>query len=175
MKIVLTHHNALTIKRARHVCRQASMRMSLTLRNGNIYTMRYNPGVQPRTASQQSSWSLFKEANRLVTADFHNPSRRAFWLEKHKSQSRYKTARGLARAYYIGVLKSRMLKEEACKSQASLSSSSLASLSIRPLANLLASRRKSTHHVPTTRPPHHPQLRTFHSLRRQGNLFPTQT
>lgn len=107
MKIVLAHHNATNIKRIRHICRSASVRQNITLRNGRLYTMRYNPGRQPRTASQQNSWSIFTEANRLATADFRDPSRRAYWNSKLKTQSRYKTARGLAKAFYIAQLRSR--------------------------------------------------------------------
>lgn len=105
MKIVLKDNNAQNIKRARHIFRCYTHRMSLTIRHGRIYTMRYNPGTQPRTESQERSWSVFKEANRLTTADFHKPQRRAYWQQRLKSQSRYKTARGLARAYYIALLK----------------------------------------------------------------------
>lgn len=108
MRLTLKEHNAKNIKRARHIMRAGSCRQSLTLRNGKLYTMRYNPGRQPRTASQQKSWSLFAEANRLTTADFHNPSRKAYWQKKFEQQSRYKTARGLAKAYYIKVLKAKM-------------------------------------------------------------------
>lgn len=105
MRLTLKEHNATNIKRARHVLRSSSLRSSLTVRNGRIYTMRYNPGVQPRTESQQNSWSLFKEANRLAAIDFHDPARKAYWLRKFRQQSRYKTARGLAKAHYIALLK----------------------------------------------------------------------
>lgn len=108
MKLQLKDNNPTSIKRVRHMFRRSSRRLNVTLRNGALYTMRYNPGLQPRTESQERSWSIFKEANRLATADFHDPRRRAYWHQRLKSQSRYKTARGLARAYYISLLKSRL-------------------------------------------------------------------
>ncbi|MCQ2203480.1 MAG: hypothetical protein MJZ15_03445 [Bacteroidales bacterium] len=113
MRLTLTSHTPANIKRARHLFRHSNCRTNITVRNGRIYTMRYNPGVQPRTESQEKSWSLFKEANRLTTADFHNPSKKAYWQQKLKSQSRYKTARGLARAYYINLLRQRVSSRHA--------------------------------------------------------------
>ncbi|MCQ2228214.1 MAG: hypothetical protein MJZ13_00530 [Bacteroidales bacterium] len=111
MKLTLIDNNPLTLKRARSLYRRREPRHRLTLRNGNLYTMRYNPGIQPRTESQEKSWSLFKEANARVAADFAVPSRKAHWVRLQRKQSRYKTARGLARAYYMSLLKSQLANE----------------------------------------------------------------
>lgn len=138
MKLTLRTYNAQNIKRARHICRHNSHRQSLTLRNGQLYTMRYNPGIQPRTESQEKSWSIFKEANRLATADFHNPSRKAYWHNKLKSQTKYKTARGLAKAFYIALLKHKMSAFKANHD----SDSRLAAHSLRPVFTHNASKIK---------------------------------
>lgn len=109
MKLVLKSNDALTIKRMRSVYRRRVGHSRITIRYGNVYTMRYNPGRQPRTESQEKSWSLFKEANARVAADFANPARKAHWVRRQRQQSRYKTARGLARAYYMQVLRTQIL------------------------------------------------------------------
>lgn len=135
MKLTLVSHTPQNIKRTRHLLRVSSQRQNVTVRNGHIYTMRYNPGIQPRTEAQEKSWSLFKEANRLATADFHNPSKKAYWQKKLKEQSRYKTARGLAKAYYINLLKARMLH----KTNIIRLSNSQAAVSLRPLPHVESS------------------------------------
>lgn len=131
MKLTLAEHTPQNIKRVRHKLRRNSNRMNITIRNGNLYTMRYNPGIQPRTESQEMSWSLFKEANRLATSDFHNPSRKTYWQQKLKEQTRYKTARGLAKAYYIKVLKQKMSTHKVDIPAATR----LATATIRPILN----------------------------------------
>lgn len=111
MKVVLKDMSALNLKRARRIVRRERVRQNLTLRHGVLYTMRYNPGVQPRTESQEKSWSVFKEANRLAARDFRDMKRREYWRMRVRNQSRYKTARGLAKAYYISALKRKMAAE----------------------------------------------------------------
>lgn len=111
MRITLKEMSALNVKRVRREVRRGRVRQSLTLRNGVLYTMKYNPGEQPRTESQEKSWATFREANRLAARDFSDPKRREYWKERLKGQERYKTARGLAKAYYIGMLKRKMAKE----------------------------------------------------------------
>lgn len=113
MKVTLKVHNAHTVKQAKSLFRRSAQRQNLTLRHGQLYTMRYNPGVQPRTEAQEKSWSLFKEANRLATNDFHDPERKAYWQQQLKSQTKYKTARGLAKAHYIALLKAQMSARKA--------------------------------------------------------------
>ncbi|MCQ2203840.1 MAG: hypothetical protein MJZ15_05315 [Bacteroidales bacterium] len=108
MKLTLVSNDSYIINKARRLLRRGPNRISISIRKGNLYTMTYNPGRQPRTESQQKNWSLFKQANALVAADFANPKRRSLWNSRLKSQSRYKTARGLARAYYIAQLRRHM-------------------------------------------------------------------
>lgn len=129
MKLTLKSNDSLTIKRARSLCRRRVGHSRLTLRNGQLYTMRYNPGRQPRTDSQKNNWSLFKEANRLVAADFASPEAKNHWLTLHRKQSHYKTARGLARAHYIARLRSQMNAEHPVQP----SSRRLPYTSLRPL------------------------------------------
>lgn len=111
MRITLKEMSNLSVKRVRRVMRGGRVRQSLTLRNGALYTMKYNPGEQPRTEEQEKSWAIFREANRLATQDFRDMKRREYWKERARKQERYKTARGLAKAYYIGMLKRKMAKE----------------------------------------------------------------
>lgn len=111
--------------------------------------MRYNPGIQPRTESQEKSWSLFKEANARVAADFANPDKRAHWQRLQRQQSRYKTARGLARAYYMSQLKSQLNN----KPQDIPSSSLSAASSLRPHPLLTNTKAPATRLVPDSHVP----------------------
>lgn len=54
MKLLLKDNNPTNIKHVRRMFRRSSHRLNVTLRNGNLYTMRYNPGLQPRTESQKN-------------------------------------------------------------------------------------------------------------------------
>jgi len=120
MKVTLVSNDPHIIKKARSLYRRRVGNLRLTMRNGNLYTMNYNPGVQPRTEKQEKSWSLFKEANLRVTNDFKDPSKKAHWQNLQKKQSQYKTARGLARAYYMSALKRQMndIKQDVSSSTA---------------------------------------------------------
>jgi len=127
MKLTLVSNDSRTLKIARKAYRRNSDGLRITFRHGQAYTMRYNPGVQPRTETQEKSWALFKEANARVAADFADPSKKAHWVRVQKQQSRYKTARGLARAHYISLLKSQI----ANKKQDIASSTKSAATSLR--------------------------------------------
>lgn len=58
-------------------------------------------------------FSNIRHINRLATNDFHNPERKAYWQQRLKSQTKYKTARGLAKAHYIALLKAQMSARKA--------------------------------------------------------------
>lgn len=104
MKLTLFEHTPQNIRRARKILRRTTS-LRLFVRGGKCFTVTYNPGRQPNSKAQLNNRSIFKQANDRVAADFANPAKRKYWLRKLKSQSRYKTARGLARAYYMALLK----------------------------------------------------------------------
>lgn len=152
MKLTLIANDPLAIKRARSLFRRREHRHRLTLRNGSFYTMRYNPGAQPRTESQEKNWSLFKEANARVAADFADPSRKAHWIRLQQRQSRYKIARGLARAYYMSALKAQLAQ----KPQDIQSSNNSAACSLRLHPSLATSRHADQHPAAVSQPPASP-------------------
>lgn len=124
MQIALISDDPHTIKQARSLFRRKVGHSRLTLRNGKVYTMRYNPGIQPRTECQEKSWSLFKEANRRVAEDFADPHKKARWQRLQKEQSQYKTARGLARAHYMSALRLEMQSRHQDKARANQAAAS---------------------------------------------------
>lgn len=111
MKLTLNEYTPSNIRRARNLLRRTTS-LRLFVRNGRCFTVTYNPGRQPDSLAQLHNRSLFKKANDMVAADFANPVRRNYWFRKLRSQSRYKTARGLARAFYMAILKARMSKAD---------------------------------------------------------------
>lgn len=142
MKLTLKSNDDLTIKRMRSIFRRRVCHSRLTIRYGQAYTMRYNPGRQPRTECQEKSWSLFKEANARVAADFANPTTKAQWISRQRQQSRYKTARGMARAYYMQALKDRLSHQQ----QDTASASKAASSSLRIHSALFLNTTSRQHH-----------------------------
>ncbi|MCQ2229441.1 MAG: hypothetical protein MJZ13_06830 [Bacteroidales bacterium] len=142
MKLTLKYNDDITIKRIRSVFRRRIGHSRITVRNGQAYTMRYNPGRQPRTECQEKSWSLFKEANARVAADFANPTTKAQWISRQRQQSRYKTARGMARAYYMQVLKDHLSQQQ----QDTASSNIAASTSLHIHPDLFLKTSPQQHH-----------------------------
>lgn len=108
----LTTYSPQTLKQVRRRIKRTSQNLRCTYRHGTLYTRRFTAPVQPRTESQQRNWSLFTEANTRVAADFADPQKKALWLKKAKQQSRYKTARGLAKAFYINMLKNKIKRQK---------------------------------------------------------------
>ena len=106
--IRLVSYDPHVISCLRRRMRRSSHGVRLTMRNGQAYSMVYHPACQPRTEQQQKNWSLFTEANRLVTVQFHSRNGRRYWLRRLRQQNVYKTARGLARAHFLSLLRSRM-------------------------------------------------------------------
>ena len=121
MALLTLHHNDRhLIKKARRIVKRNNASFRLTVRNGHVYTMHFNPGLQPRTESQQKNWSLFAKANAMVANDFADVDKKKAWILKLSRQTRYKTARGLARAYYINVLRRQMSSRNMNKRRANL-------------------------------------------------------
>ncbi len=56
------------------------------------------------TDAQKAANARFKEAHRLALADMADPEKRAEWEAKAKASKKYKTARGMAFAYYYALL-----------------------------------------------------------------------
>lgn len=135
MILRLTTYSSRAISKVRRLVKRGDPNMRCTYRHGTLYTRRYASPVQPRSDCQQRNWSLFAEANRRVTADFADPKKKALWLRKAKEQTRYKTARGLARAYYINILKTNLSRV----SQPLSSALRRAVISLRPSSALLPS------------------------------------
>ncbi|MCQ2204512.1 MAG: hypothetical protein MJZ15_08735 [Bacteroidales bacterium] len=129
MKVSLTYNSPKNIRRARHLVRRSGL--LLTLRNGSLYTMAFRPGRQPDSEAQLKNRALFKEANDRVAADFANPSRREYWINKLHSQNKYKTARGLARAHYINILRNNLSNNDFNAA----TDTTTATLSLRPILN----------------------------------------
>lgn len=153
MKLKLISNDPTTIKRMRSIFRRRIGHSRITIRNGQTYTMRYNPGRQPRTECQEKSWSLFKEANARVAADFANPDKKAYWVQRQRQQSHYKTARGLARAYYMQSLKEAVSRRK--QDMASSTRLAIMSLHISTINN--------SHHASPSLASHHLIQRASHS------------
>lgn len=106
MKLTLATNDLHAVSLLRKRMRRSSHNLTISVRHGKVFTQHLPRPVQPRTLLQQKSWSLLAEANRRVAADFANPQLRDKWCRLHSQQSLYKTARGLARAHYVSLLKS---------------------------------------------------------------------
>ncbi len=118
MRILLSTYTSAAIKRTRRLMQRDNSGITINTRHGKIFTQRKPRPVQPRTEQQEKNWSLFAKANQLVAADFANPQKRQYWIQRQQKQSRYKTARGLARAHYLSRLKLRMSKLRINRQQA---------------------------------------------------------
>ena len=107
MRIILSSYTPLALKRTRRLIQRDNSALTINTRHGKLFTQRKPKPIQPRSEHQEKNWALFTKANQLVAADFANPQKCRYWQQRQQKQSRYKTARGLARAYYIQQLKLR--------------------------------------------------------------------
>ncbi len=120
MRLMLSSYTSAAIKRTRRLLQRDNSRITINTRYGKIFTQRKPLPVQPRTEQQEKNWSLFAKANQLVAADFANPRKRQYWIRRQSEQTRYKTARGLARAHYLAKLKIRMSQLVVNRQQANM-------------------------------------------------------
>lgn len=99
-----------TVAEVRRMLRRNGGAHRVTVRNGKIYTMVYNPGRQPQTVFQRSAQEILARATRLAARDMCDNGVKYRW-QKRARRLGYKSAYGAAKAYYIKALKKRMLKK----------------------------------------------------------------
>lgn len=110
MKITLVSDQFLP--RARRQMRQYGIR--LTVRYGNIYTMRAVKPHQPDTEAQLAMRSIMAQASSLAKNEMANPERRQYWAAQAAILG-YKTPRGACIAHHIARLRTETASANAQK------------------------------------------------------------
>lgn len=100
-----------SLKQGRRALRHSNYR--LTVRYGRVYTIKANDGRQPDSKRQLECRDLLMKANVMAKDDIARKGRKKYW-ERMAQKSGYKTAIGCARAYYIKVLKNKVVAHISC-------------------------------------------------------------
>lgn len=100
-----------SLRRARRVMTERGSGFRLTLRGGRLYTMKRVRCVQPDSVEQLKCRELLVRANEMARRDFEEVEKVEYWKKKAE-ETGYKTARGCARAWYVRMLKERVVEME---------------------------------------------------------------